>query len=105
MSNNAKYKDGLELLFTETIHGYRLHAMEHYPYAVKTKDAIDQIVVEVCQINIPKIEKAIHDLELSVGYYYDEAMIRGRQTGIYLFHLAGPEALVAGGDWVNYFRN
>jgi hypothetical protein len=104
MSNHAKYKNGLKLLFVESISGYRLHAMEYYPYAVKTNSMVDKMVVEVCRITDPEVELEIHNLELSVGYYYDEVVIQGRQTGIYLYHVAGPEAHVEDGDWVSFFH-
>ena len=61
------------------------------------------MVVEVCRITDPKVEQGIHDLELSVGYYFEEIIIRGQLTGIYLFRKTGPEPLVAGGDWVGFF--
>lgn len=103
MSNHRRFRDGIEFLFIETLRGYRLHAMRWYPYAVKTGSPVDSIVVEVCRITDAEVERAIHDLELSVGYYYDEAIIRGEPTGIYLYAESGPEPLVKEGDWVKFF--
>ena len=89
MSNYEQYKAGLEFLFEEQIRGYHLYQMEHYPYAVKTEHSDDVMLVEVFKITDPQIEKAIHDLEISVGYHYDEVEIRGKSIGIYIFEKAG----------------
>ncbi len=103
MNNHGRFDHGLSYLFVETLPGYCLHAMRHYPYAVKTGHQTDRTVVEVYQIVDPAVEQAIHELELSVGYHYDEVDIRGMRTGIYLYSVTGPEPLVEGGDWVKFF--
>lgn len=77
--------------------------MRHYPYAVKTDSQTVSMVVEVYKITNPVVELEIHALELSVGYYYDEVVIRGQRTGIYLYSEAGPEPFVEEGDWVKFF--
>ena len=103
MSNYERYKAGLEFLYEEQIRGYHLYQMEHYPYAVKTNQEEDAILVEVFKITDSPTEKAIHDLEISVGYYYDEVEIRRQPVGIYLFKKAGSESLVKDGDWVKFY--
>lgn len=103
MNNYAEFKHGLEYLFTDTIPGYRLHALPEYPYAVKSDDPRDVIVVEVFRATNPTVEQAIHELELGVGYAYDEITLRGKATGIYCFGKPGSEPLVQGGDWVKFF--
>jgi len=103
MSNHLRYGKGLDFLFQESVPGYKLHAMRYYPYAVKTENSNDVTVVEVYKISDPATERAIHALELSVGYYYDEVTIRGKRIGIYLFKKSGPDPLVKDGDWVKFF--
>lgn len=103
MSNHRRYQHGIELVFTETITGYRLQALRHFPYAVRTGSAEDRIVVEICKVTDPGIEQSIHELEMSVGYYYDEVEIRGQRVGIYLYPESGAEPLVKDGDWVKFF--
>lgn len=103
MSNHRRFAKDLIYQHTETIEGYRLHAMRYYPYAVRTGNSADKTVVEVFQIVNSVTAKAIHDLELSVGYHYAEVLIRRAQTGIYLFKNSGPEPLVESGDWVEFF--
>ena len=103
MINHEPFSHGLEYLFTETLPGFRLHAMRRYPYAVKTNVPGEVIVVEVFRVTDPSVERAIHDLEIGVGYTYSEVEIRGMRTGIYLFESHGPEPSVKGGDWVKFF--
>ena len=103
MINFQHYRHGLKFQYAERIPFYCLYPMENYPYAVRTGSKDDTIVVEVFKITDPKVEKAIHDLEISVGYFYNEIEIRGQSVGIYLFEIAGPEPSVKGGDWVKFF--
>ncbi len=103
MSNHRRYKAGLEYLYTDSLAGYRLYALPGYPYAVRTGDPRDVITIEVHRVIDPAIEQAIHQLEIGVGYFYDEVKVRGDNVGIYLFEKAGTEPLVEGGDWVKFF--
>ncbi len=105
MSNYLEFEASLEFLFQETIHGYQLYAMEEYPYAVKTGDPSDSITIEVFKVTNPAIERSIHELEMGVGYYYDEVMVRDKAAGIYLYRNIGTETLVKSGDWVQFFRS
>lgn len=103
MGNHERYKDGLEYLFTDTLAGFQLYALPGYPYAVKTASPGDFITVEVHRVINPATEHAIHDLEIGVGYVYDEVLVRGHTVGIYIFEKPGTEPLVEGGDWVKFF--
>lgn len=103
MSNHRRYKAGLEYLYTDSLTGYRLYALPGYPYAVRTGDPRDVITIEVHRVVDPVIEQAIHQLEIGVGYFYDEVKVRDQNVGIYLFEKAGTEPLVEGGDWVKFF--
>ena len=103
MSNYVEFKDSLDFQFLTVIQGFQLYKMEHYPYAIRTGVASDLITVEEFKVTNSEVEKSIHDLEIEVGYYYDEVEIQGKPTGIYLFKNAGPEPLVKSGDWVKFF--
>ena len=105
MSNYLEFEASLEFLYQEIIAGYQLYAMEEYPYAVKTNDRSDLITVEIFKVTDPAAERSIHELEIGVGYYYDEVIIRNRPVGIYLYKDIGNETLVKGGDWVQFFRS
>ncbi len=103
MSNYEQFESGLEFLYMESIPGYRLFAMENYPYAVRTGHPADLLMVEVFRVTRREVEQAIHELELQVGYYYEEVIIHGEPVGIYLFKNMGSEPLVKSGDWVKFF--
>jgi len=97
------YKRGLEYQFSAQLDGFKLYALEEYPFAVKTNNGSDSIVVEVFKIVNPETEKDIHELELGVGYYYDEVVINSVTAGIYLYEEPGNYQEVKGGDWVKFF--
>jgi gamma-glutamylcyclotransferase (GGCT)/AIG2-like uncharacterized protein YtfP len=97
------YKDGLEYQFSARVEGFKLYALKDYPFAIKTSQPKDIIVVEVFKVINSDTEKKIHELELGVGYYYDEIKIKSVATGIYLFHSPENYPEVEGGDWVKFF--
>ncbi len=103
MSNYRHFENGLEFLREVVLEGYQLYAMDEYPYAVRTDKLTDILTVEIFRITDPSIERAIHILEMSVGYYYDEIALHGKRVGIYLYEKGGSETLVKGGDWVQFF--
>lgn len=105
MSNYLEFEASLDFLYQEVISGYQLYAMEEYPYAVKTDNPSDLITVEVFKVTNPFIERSIHELEMGVGYHYDEVVIRDKAVGIYLYKNIGSETLVKSGDWVQFFRS
>ena len=90
-------------MYKESILGFQLYQMEEYPYAVRTDNPTDSITVEVYKVTDAAAEHTIHELETEVGYYYDEVLIQGKPTGIYLYKNAGSEPLVKSGDWVEFF--
>jgi gamma-glutamylcyclotransferase (GGCT)/AIG2-like uncharacterized protein YtfP len=104
MSNYLPLAHGLEFLMETKLPGFRLYALASWPYAVRTNNPDDMITVEIFHVHNRAVEKAIHELELGVGYYYDEVSLEDGQVGIYLYRHAGPETLVEGGDWVKFFR-
>jgi gamma-glutamylcyclotransferase (GGCT)/AIG2-like uncharacterized protein YtfP len=103
MINYRDFETSLEFLFQATIGGFQLYAMQDYPYAIKTGNPSDLMVVEVFKINNRDAEMSIHELELSVGYSYDEVDLRQQKIGIYTFKKPGGETLVKSGDWVQFF--
>ena len=94
------YKGGLEFLFSTELEGFKLYALKDYPFAVRTNHPNDFIQVEVFKITKPEVEVSIHELELHVGYYYDEIQVNSITAGIYLFHQPENYPEVKGGDWV-----
>ena len=103
MINYHEFEHGLLFLYRDVIPGFQLFRLEQYPYAVRTGSPDDFLTVEVFEVTNPETERSIHELEIGVGYFYDEVEIRGKRVGIYLFESAGPEPLVKSGDWVQFF--
>jgi gamma-glutamylcyclotransferase (GGCT)/AIG2-like uncharacterized protein YtfP len=103
MMYHEVYKGGMEYKFSAQLEGFKLYALKEYPFAVKTNQAMDSIVVEVFKITNPETEKSIHELEMGVGYYYDEIKLNSTTAGIYLFKQPGNYPEVNGGDWVKFF--
>jgi len=97
------FKQGLEYQFSTEVAGFKLFALKDYPFAIKTGQPKDIIVVEVFKIVNTDVEKEIHELELGVGYYYDEIEVNSDTVGIYLFDRAENYPEVIGGDWVKFF--
>lgn len=102
MYNHTRFGN-FEFLFTEKLAGYKLYALQHYPFAVKTNESSDTITIEVMRVTNPQTENEIHQLELSAGYYYDEVTVRGITVGIYLFYNGHDNPIVPHGDWVKYW--
>lgn len=80
------YKHGLEYQFSTTLEGFKLYALQDYPFAVKTNQPLDSIFVDIFKIRDPEVEESIQQLELSVGYHYDEVIVTTITVGVYLFH-------------------
>lgn len=103
MTNYEIYKPSLEYIKTVRLPGFRLYSLPRYPFAVRSVDSEDVIVAELFKVTSKHAEQSIHELELSVGYYYDEVIIEGNSAGIYLYESAGNHPLVEHGDWVHFF--
>ena len=103
MMYHEVYKQGLEYQFTTEVEGFKLFALKDYPFAIKTGQSKDIIIVEVFKIINPDIGKKIHELELGVGYHYEELKVNSYEVGIYLFDRPENYPEVIGGDWVKFF--
>ena len=103
MINYEIYKHGLEYQYSINLEGFKLYALKNYPFAVKTNQPNDSIFVEIFKIFNPEVEERINQLELSVGYHYDEVIVNANAVGIYLFHQPENYTEVVGGDWVKFF--
>jgi gamma-glutamylcyclotransferase (GGCT)/AIG2-like uncharacterized protein YtfP len=104
MENNIYYgAHALESLGIVELKGYLLFSLGEYPYAIKTPDLSKTIKAELFRINDKTIERDIHDMEISVEYYYDEVLYKSSLFGIYLFkHSGNGDILIEYGDWVKF---
>lgn len=103
MDNHRPYTQALEYHHTQWLQGYRMYALAHYPYVVRTGRRADRILVELFRIRNATVRHEIHAMELSVGYEYAQVAIGDVDAIIYLFKKADNEPVVDGGDWVKFF--
>ena len=103
LENFNTYKTDLKYLKTKRIEGFELYALEEYPYAVKTGVPSHMLVVEVFEIEDPRVAEAIYEMELDAGYIFEIIEIDGEKVGIYLFDHFEDNSKVESGDWVEFF--
>ena len=105
MSNHDLYKDSIQFIQTNTAKGFELYSLGEYPYAIKSEDMNQIMVVEIYKITNKIVQSAIHVLEINAGYYRDKVNLEGLEAYIYLFKKRGNEIRVKSGDWVQFFRD
>jgi gamma-glutamylcyclotransferase (GGCT)/AIG2-like uncharacterized protein YtfP len=105
MYNYELFKSHLEYQFTERLPGFRLHALSHYPIAVKSDSTDDLITVEIFALTDLETRNKIHQIEMDAGYYFEEIIVRGISAMIYLFENSSGYPLVPDGDWVRHFES
>lgn len=103
MSNRIHFAHAMEYVETVEIAGFRMHALQHYPYVVETGRPTDTIVAELTRITDERTEREMVEFEASVGYVLKQIHVGGLTVGIFVFSADGPEPPVPGGDWVRYF--
>jgi len=102
MENYAPFQSGMHYIKTEALRGYKLFSLIEYPYAIKTFNPTDTIIVELFLLGGSEAN-SIHNMELEAGYYYDEIKIDQNLYGIYLFSKINPhDAEIPSGDWAKY---
>jgi gamma-glutamylcyclotransferase (GGCT)/AIG2-like uncharacterized protein YtfP len=106
MYNYHALAQGLTYEKTVEVSGYKLFSLGAYPFAIKTNDESDKLVIDLFTITNDRTENSIHRMELGAGYIYDEVDVDGVSYGIYLFpnRLRDYESYtqVKGGDWCEY---
>lgn len=103
MDNFYIYQSDLKYVKTTRISGYELFALKEYPYAVKSVDASNSLVVEIFQIGNANTAGIIHKMELNAGYIFELIEVDGEKVGIYLFEQSEGNSKVESGDWVEFF--
>ena len=106
MENYLHYQEHLKFLGKVELEGFRMFALEHYPYVLRTEESGRKIVAELFQITNQKTEQSIHEMELDVGYIFSEVTIADNKFGIYLLesHVVGsPE--IRSGDWRDFRKS
>ncbi len=104
LHNYERFELHLRYHFSCWIKGYQLYSFGEFPFAVKTNNDKDQILIEIFEINDVEIQKQIDELELGYGYFMEAIMIDKQSVKIYLLEKNTNYPLVIGGDWVKFFR-
>ncbi|MEQ8303610.1 MAG: gamma-glutamylcyclotransferase family protein [Cyclobacteriaceae bacterium] len=103
MYNHKQFERHLEFVRTVHLEGFKLYALEDYPFAVRTRNQDESIVVELFRIRNGKVRMEIDKLELDAGYIREEIEVGGYRAVIYTFQKAENNQEVPGGDWVEFF--
>lgn len=103
MENHFHFANSIEYLSTYRLAGYELYSLGDYPYAVKTIDQNQSILIEIFSVTDNQTRNAIHKMEIEAGYFLDQIMVAGRLVSIYLYENKGNDPKVNGGDWVEFF--
>ena len=104
LHNYEVFKPHLNYQFSIWLKGFQLYSFGDFPFAIKTENNEDKILVEVFEIEKKEIEKQIDDLELGYGYHSESVLIDHRFVKIYLLKEPANYPLVSGGDWLKFFR-
>lgn len=104
MPNFREYAASMTYERTTRISGYRMYSLGNYPYAVKSEDRNDVIIVEIFRSDVLDTKMRIHQMEIDAGYFYSIINLDGDDVGIYLFQQAGNDPWVKSGNWVEFFR-
>lgn len=100
MDLHSEFRQGMTYIGQALLKGYRLYSLGDYPYAVPSSSG--HIVTDLYQVG-RDCARAIHEMEMDAGYYYDEIIIDGLAFGIYLFDQPGPsDPEIRSGDWARY---
>lgn len=104
MENHAFYAEGMQYIDTIILNGYKLASLGDYPYAVDTGDPSNKIKVELFRLD-DRQAKAIYEMELEAGYYYEEIQLNQKKYGIFLFPQVNPnDEVISSGDWAKYLE-
>ena len=80
-----------------------MYSLAEYPYAIKSDNLDQTIVVDLFRIRSREIQMEIHDMEIEAGYFQDIINLKEGSASIYLFKDRGNDFKVKNGDWVEFF--
>lgn len=104
LANYEKFKPHLKYLYSVWIKGFQLYSLGDFPFAFRTHNPPDLILVEVFEVTDSNVKQQIDELEFNYGYHIEQVVIDEQSVNIYLFKNRANYPLVVGGDWVKFFR-
>lgn len=103
MENHSHFASSLQYICTCRLAGYELYSLDDYPYAVRTDDPGESILVELFRIRDDQTRRAIHEMEIEAGYFLDQIRVADHLVSIYSYKIKGSDPKVNSGDWVEFF--
>jgi gamma-glutamylcyclotransferase (GGCT)/AIG2-like uncharacterized protein YtfP len=104
LSNHMAYASFLKYRFSAWIKGYEMYSFGDFPFAIRTDESADKILVEVFEIENAEVRMQIDQLEHGYGYHKETIVIEEQSVTIYLFNEKANYPKVNEGDWVKFFR-
>lgn len=104
LSNHMAYASFLKYKFSAWIKGYEMYSFGDFPFAIRTDESADKMLVEVFEIENAEVRMQIDLLEHGYGYHKETIVIEGQSVTIYLFNEKANYPKVNEGDWVKFFR-
>jgi gamma-glutamylcyclotransferase (GGCT)/AIG2-like uncharacterized protein YtfP len=99
-----QYKLSLKYLNSVWLQGFDLYSLGNYPYAIRSENQKNKILVEIFEITNKETEQEIINIEIEAGYVIEEILIDGEVIKIFLFENSTNDRKVDSGDWVTFFR-
>ncbi len=104
LSNHTAFASFLKYRFSAWIEGYEMYSLGDFPFAIRTDESPDKMLVEIFEIEDAEVRMQIDLLELGYGYHKETIVIEGQSVTIYLFKEKANYPKVNGGDWLKFFR-
>ncbi len=104
LHNYQQFKPNLKYCYSTWLSGFQLFSLGDFPFAIKSGNTDDRVLIEVIEIEDETTRLKIDELELSFGYYSEVVQIDGSEVKIYLFSDKANYPQVKSGDWVKFFR-
>jgi gamma-glutamylcyclotransferase (GGCT)/AIG2-like uncharacterized protein YtfP len=104
LHNYQQFKPNLKYRFTAWLSGFQLFSLGDFPFAIKSGNDADKVLIEVFEIEDEITRRKIDELEVGFGYHSEVVLIEDVEIKIYLFTDKANYPQVQGGDWVKFFR-
>lgn len=104
LANHEKFKPHLRYLYSRWIKEFQLYSLGDFPFAYRTHNLSDLILVEIFEVTDSQVRQQIDKLEFNYGYHIEQLVLDDRAVNIYLFREKANYPLVIGGDWAKFFR-
>ena len=85
LANHEKFKPHLRYLYSRWIKEFQLYSLGDFPFAYRTHNLSDLILVEIFEVTDSQVRQQIDKLEFNYGYHIEQLVLDDRAVNIYLF--------------------